>query len=378
MPKTSETLRGEKYLVWLLAFAILVLFVLLSWPIWTNCLYTYNDCINLHIPFRYLYSQALKSGDSILWTPRFYCGYYIHGENEAGLCHPLHWLLYRTLPLELAFNLEFILNHVWLFAGMFFLLRRWRMPRPAALMGALIFTFSGFSILHFMHLNALGVVSQLPWLLLACDVLMCAKDLRHIAAAPLAIAVLTGLQHLAGYSQFVIFSLIAEGAVLLWRALDGGSWRRIPLYALAIVLGFAIGAVQLLPLWDALAHSERAETSLEFRTWFSMHPLNVLQLWAPFVFLNRYCAVKRVLDGNTHEMGLYTTAFSTVAVAWLAIRWRKLPQRWFILATFLFGLCMLFFAFGKYTWIYLQFADLPVVKSVPLRCRRATRCSRNS
>ena len=107
---------------------------------------------------------------------------------------------------------------------------------------------------------------------------------------------------------------------------------------------------------------------MEFRTWFSMHPLNVLQLWAPFVFLNRYCAVKRVLDGNTHEMGLYTTAFSTVAVAWLAIRWRKLPQRWFILATFLFGLCMLFFAFGKYTWIYLQFADLPLVKSVPLRC----------
>ena len=91
-------------------------------------------------------------------------------------------------------------------------------------MGALIFTFSGFSILHFMHLNALGVVSQLPWLLLACDVLMCAKDLRHIAAARLAIAVLTGLQHLAGYSQFVIFSLIAEGA---GTAVAGVGWRQL-------------------------------------------------------------------------------------------------------------------------------------------------------
>jgi len=368
MPKTSETSRGEKYLVGLLAFAVLVLFVLLAWPMWTNRLYTYDDLVNFHIPFLQGYWQAISSGDSFLWSPRIFCGYYMLGDGQLGMCHPLHWVLYKTLPFELAFNLSFALNYAWLFAGMFFLLQRWRLSRPAALMGSLIFTFSGFSILHFMHINALGVVSQLPWLLLACDVLMCSKDLKRIALAQLAIALLTASQHLMGYPQFVIFSLIVEVAVVLWRMFDAGSWRRIPLFALAIVLGFMIGAVQLLPTWDSLSLSDRAETSLEFRTWFSMHPLNVIRLWAPFVFRDRYYATVRVLDGNTHEMGLYTTAFSTVALAWLAIRWRKLPQRWFLLGTFLFGLVMLVLAFGKYTWIYPLVAELPVIKSLPLRC----------
>lgn len=360
--------RDGNLAAWLSALAALGLFVMLSWPMWTNRVYTYDDIVKLHIPYRYLYSQALRSGDSILWTPRFYCGYYYHGEGEAGFCHPLHWLLYRTLPLELAFNLEFVLNYAWLFAGMFFLLRRWTTSPPASLLGALIFTFSGFSILHFMHLNALGVVSQLPWLLLACDVLMCAQDLKHVALAQLAIALLTALQHLAGYPQFAMFCLIAEGAFVLWRTFDGGSWRRIPLCAVGVALGFAIGAVQLLPTWDLLALSDRSDTSLEFRTWFSMHPLNLLQLWAPYVFHNRYFAVRRVFEGNTHEMGLYTTAFSTVALAWLAIRWRNLQQRWFVLATFLFGLAMLVLALGKYTPVYPFVAQLPLVKSLPLRC----------
>ncbi len=99
-----------------------------------------------------------------------------------------------------------------------------------------------------------------------------------------------------------------------------------------------------------------------------MHPLNIIQLWAPFALKGRYYAEHRVIDANTHEMGLYTTAFSTVALAWLAIRWRKLPQRRFVLATFLFALFMLGMALGKYGGVYLLVSQLPVISSLPLRC----------
>ncbi len=228
--QAREPRQGDERAAWLLVLTALGLFVMLSWPIWTNRLYTYDDVKNLHIPYRCIYSLALKAGDSFLWTPRFFCGYYIHSEGEAGFCHPLHWLLYRTLPVELAFNLEFLLNYVVMFAGMFVLLRRWSVEAAGALIGAMIFSFSGFGILHFMHMNALGVVSLLPWLLLACDVLMCAKDLRHVALAALAVALLTGLQHLAGYPQFLIFCLLGEIAVVLWRSFNGGDWRRIALW----------------------------------------------------------------------------------------------------------------------------------------------------
>jgi hypothetical protein len=376
----------EKYLTVLLACLAVALFVMLAWPLWTNRLYSYNDFFAIHIPFRYVYSQALKSGESILWTPHFYCGYYIHAEGEAGMCHPLHWALYGLLPFTAAFNLEFLLNYVFLFAGMVLLLRRWTAPvfpggsGAAAWTGALIFTFSGFSILHFMHINALGVVSHVPWLLLACDVLIGSNDLRKMALAQLAIALLTGSQNLMGYPQFVVLSMMCEGSFVLWRAATSGHWWRLILFALAIALGFVIAAIQLLPQRDFLAYSDRSETSLEFREWFSMHPLNVVQLWAPFVFRDRYCAegpfdmlgrhyeTARVVAANTHEMGLYTAAFATVALAWLAIRWRRLPSRWFVLATFLFAVLMLLIAFGKYTFIYPLVAELPIMRSFPFRC----------
>jgi hypothetical protein len=372
--ETGDRPASERYLTWLAVALAAVLFAMLARPLWTNCLYTYDDWLGILVPWRYLYSQALKAGDNVLWSPDFYCGYYIHGAGEIGICHPLHWLLYRTLPFEVAFNLEFALNYALLFAGMFVLLRRWvgrtlsGSAAAGALVGATIFTFSGFSVLHFMHMNALSVVAQLPWLLFACDVLTGSGDLRKVALAQLAIALLTASQNLMGYPNFVILSLVCEGFFVLWRVVATRRWVRGGLYLLAVALGFVASAVQLLPTWDALSLSDRANTSVEFRTWGSMHPLNVIQLWAPFTLKERYYADVRVLYGNTHEMGLYTTAFSTVALAWLAIRWRKLPQRNFILATFAFAVFMLFMAFGKYGGVYLLVTQLPVLNSFPLRC----------
>ena len=56
-----------------------------------------------------------------------------------------------------------------MFAGMWLLLRRRQIEPPAALFGAMAFTFCGFNLLHFVHVNAIAVVAHLPWLLYAID-----------------------------------------------------------------------------------------------------------------------------------------------------------------------------------------------------------------
>jgi hypothetical protein len=139
-------------------------------PLLTGRIFVYNDLTWFHLPLRYLYQQALRSGDTVLWTPSIFSGLYLHGEGQAGLFHPWHQLLYRALPLGAAFNLELVASYPASFAGMVWFLRRLRFSRPAALFGAMLFAFSGFALLHHHHVNMVAIVAHLPWLLAAADV----------------------------------------------------------------------------------------------------------------------------------------------------------------------------------------------------------------
>jgi hypothetical protein len=69
-------------------------------PLCLGRVYVWGDLSAFHLPMRHLYQQALRSGDSILWSPAIFSGFYVFGEGQAGMAHPLHWLLYRLLPLQ--------------------------------------------------------------------------------------------------------------------------------------------------------------------------------------------------------------------------------------------------------------------------------------
>ena len=161
----------------LLLFVLLIL--ALGSPLLFGRVHVGDDLGNLHLPVRSVYQEALRAGQSVLWSPHLYGGMYLHGEGQAGMYHPLHLLLYRFLPLSWAFTLEFVLSYVLMFPGMYLFLRRLELPHPAALFGAMVFTFSGFNLLHFMHLNAIAVVAHIPWLLLGIDVLLRSTDRRE-------------------------------------------------------------------------------------------------------------------------------------------------------------------------------------------------------
>ena len=174
----------------LLLFGLLI--VMLASPVFLGKVHVGDDLGNLHLPVRSLYQEALRTGQSVLWSPHLYAGMYLHGEGQAGMYHPLHWLFYRFLPLSWAFTLEFVLNYVLMFPGAYLLLRRLELPAPAAIFGAIVFTFSGFNLLHFMHVNAIAVVAHIPWLLLGIDVLFRSTDPRQTGLALALIALATG------------------------------------------------------------------------------------------------------------------------------------------------------------------------------------------
>jgi hypothetical protein len=346
----------ERRLSGLLVFAFLVVLAMLARPIFVGGVYTHDDLGWLQLPIRYLYWQALNSGDNFLWTPQLSNGYYLHGEGQAGMYHPLHLLLYRTLSLERAFNLEYILSYVWMFPGMFLMLRRLDFPQYASLLGALVFTFSGFNLLHSVHLNAIAVISHIPWLIVAIDVVFRTTNRWKLAAAQLGISLLTGSQLLLGQPQYVWFSVLAEGLFVLWFLKDSVNWWRLMILVLAKLVGIMLGAVQLLPTMDVLSQSVRIDPSLDFVLRFSLHPVNLVQLWSPFALEGR------TLDRFKQEAVLYNGAFCTLALVWLFVRRHSLGRwRSLVMATSAAASAVLIVALGKYGGVYEWLARVPLV-----------------
>jgi len=331
------------------------LFVPLLIPLATDRVFTLDDLGAYHIPMRYLYSEALHHGDSILWTSAVYRGFYLFGESQLGMAHPWHLLLYRFFPLTVAFNVEMIGSYVAMFAGMVALLKRIGLSKPSCWFGAMTFTFGGYNLFHLVHPNLIATVAHIPWLILAAHLVATTPDRNTRAKASIAFALILASQILVGHLQFVWLGVLAIGGLfvyLLWR---NASSRGMPFIAGAFVVGGLLGGVQLLPLLDAVRTSERTGWPVASSLAFSLAPVDMVQLWLPVAFRDR----PSIEWLGVHEFIVYNGAFCTAAIAWVVVRRRELERYGLSLALLLFAALGLLLAFGKYGGLYTSLLALP-------------------
>lgn len=376
-----------------LAITTLAIF---AFPLLEGKLYLNNDLGQFHIPVRHFYAQCLKNGENFTWMPSILCGYYVHGEGQAGMYHPLHLLLYRFLPFTWAFNLDLLLPYPFMFAGMLLFLRRWGLPAFAVLFGAFAFTFSGFNLLHYFHMNMIAVVAHIPWLMFAIDVALRANNYRTVYRACLGIALLTASQLLYGFPQAVMFSLIAEGtyAAALLIALPRHTrqssphhrplrWVKCVWLVSAKMFALLLAAVQLLPSLDLLADTVRANAGPGFRYFFSLYPANLLQLIGPY-FFQGYIGMNDQGPKQPQEAGLYLGAVGILWIVWCVIRRHAVRRESranpgndepapsltvLVYASLALGAIGLTLALGKYTPFYRLVSHLPIVASFRSPCR---------
>jgi len=349
-----------------LSMSVLILGVLAT-PLFMGEVYVQDDLGIFHLSARYFYAQSLTHGESFIWWPSVLGGYYLHGEGQAGLYHPVHLLLYRLLPFVMAFNIELLLHYPFMLAGTYLFLRRWELRRDAAMFGALVFTFASFNLLHFIHPNIVAVIAHTPWLLIAIEEAMCGSDPRRIAWANFFVGVLTTSQLLLGHPQAVWFSGVLEVLYVAWRVPAWQAPSRLCSLGIAKVLGILGGSVQLLPTWETAIQSMRQETHFvsAYRYRDSLDPINLVQFLAPYVTKSRVFGSRFV-----NEFGIYTGAIAAAVPLWLLIRRKALTaRRWPVLSVLCLGLLGLLLAMGQYGYVYQLQTYLPLVNlfGVPVR-----------
>ncbi|MGA2796943.1 MAG: hypothetical protein ABSE63_05150, partial [Thermoguttaceae bacterium] len=170
-PKKTNINSMDRVIFWTVAVATAFMLIMFSYPLFSGKIYTVDDLRNFHLPNHSFYANALSEGSDFTWCPGLFCGFDLHAEGQVGMYHPLHLLLYRFLPLDLAFNLELFLSYPVMFLGLYFFLRRWNFSRGACMFGAYTFTFNSFMFLRIQHMHMIATIAHLPWTMLCCDII---------------------------------------------------------------------------------------------------------------------------------------------------------------------------------------------------------------
>ena len=151
---------------------------------------------------------------------------------------------------------------------------------------------------------------------------------------------MTGSQLLLGYPQYVWFSLLAEVsyAVFLLVTHKYAARTGCDFHATCdgcvgctdadlAAIGHRQGDRPAARRSATAAHPGRlaaqrtaCRPTASFAAWGSLHPLNLLQLVAPYLFAGR------VVGDNTHEFGLYVGAVPLVLAVWVLARRRELGR----------------------------------------------------
>ena len=203
-----------------------------------------------------------RTGHLPLWNPEIFGGLPFVAAGSGDVFYPT-WLLRFVVPVTTAGNLSFFVHYA--LAGLFtyLLLRRLRVPWTGSVVGGLAYELTGLIASYPSpgHDGKLFASTMLPLLLLA--LVLALRERRWAGYVLLAAA--TALS-LLGHFQLAYYSLIVAGLFALYLTFEesrdsagGERVLRLGLALAAVLVGFGVAAIQILPFFEYIPFSPRAQ-----------------------------------------------------------------------------------------------------------------------
>ncbi len=314
-----------------------------------------SDPLYQFYPFLIQTVASLRQGQLLLWNPGLFSGHPALADPLFQTFYPFVTAFGLLLGPPRGFSLSLVAHVLLAALLMFGFLRSLRLGLPAAVLGALTYSLSGYLVTWFEYPFWLTTLTWLPGILWAWHAGVERGRWRYAGVAGL----LFGLALLAGQYQFLLVFVLfwaayaAATAVAQRRA---GRSTAFPLTGLllALVIGALIGAVQVLPFADLLAVSRRTAAGAP-----DILPLRqLITLLLPHFFGSPALPEDYWGYGNYSEYTIYV-GIVALFLAWLALFAR--PRYWtsFLLVVVL---VVVWFAVGGLGagWI----GSLPVMRQV--------------
>jgi hypothetical protein len=318
--------------------------------------------------FREFAASTLRdTGQFPLWNPYLFGGMPYVAAMHGDIFYPT-FLLRMVMPTDMAMTWGFIIHLILAGFFTFIVLRAIGLGFMGALIGGLAYMMSGniAGLVSPGHDGKLFISALLPLALFF--VVRGVRDGRRWAWGALALTI--GLAVLTPHPQLLQYLLLVCGAFGLFLAFsDTGAGklpratalRRLALSAGAVIVGFAIGAIQFLPVREYVPWSPRAGgKGWEAATSYSMPIKETVNFYLPQFsgILDNYWG-----DNGIHLHSEYLGAAVLVLMLLAFTRTWAAPQRklvWFWTATLVVAIL---WALGGSTPFYrLVYAVVPGTK----------------
>ncbi|MDE3091692.1 MAG: hypothetical protein KGJ80_20155, partial [Chloroflexota bacterium] len=206
--------------------------------------------------------ESLQAHTLPLWNPYLFAGVPFLAAGQHSALYPFS-LLFYLLPIDRAFGYFVALQIALAAITLFAFARVIGLSRFAASVSAIVYAFSGFMIVSTAFPMVLGAAAWLPAVLACVEVIVRSKNPARQVLSALIGAMILGIQFLAGHVEISIYVLIVTAFYSAWRilALPRQQWRRVGvgvLIAAMTVIGIALGAVQLFPLYELVQNNFRS------------------------------------------------------------------------------------------------------------------------
>jgi hypothetical protein len=203
-----------------------------------------------------------RTGHMPLWNPELFGGMPFIASGSGDVFYPT-WLLRLLIPVTAAGNLSFFVHYI--LAGLFTyaLLRRLRVGWTGSVIGGLAYELTGLIASYASpgHDGKLFCSTMLPLAFLA--LVLALRDRRWEGYPLLTVAVALAL---LSHFQLAYYLLIAAGLFALYLTIEesaaansGERTARLALAFGAVLVGFGIAAIQIVPFFGYIPFSPRAQ-----------------------------------------------------------------------------------------------------------------------
>ena len=323
-----------------LALALASLFptVILGWDT-----FFYRDYGVIAYPTVYHYHASFWRGELPLWNPYSNCGVPFLAQWGTMVLYPFS-ISFLVLPLPWSLNL-FCLAHLFLGGlGMYALARRWVGDGFAASLAGTAFVFSGVTLSSLMWPNYTVALGWMPWVVGCVERAWLGADRRRLVLA----ALVGTLQLLSGVPEIVLLTWLLLLGLWTGRFVTGSLPKRalIQRASLVVLLVTGLAAIQLLPFFDLLAHSQKDATSATLK--WAMPPWG----WGNFLVPMFRCA--RTSQGMFFQIGedFFASTYLGVIPLALAIMAICCVREYRVRLLAVLSVLCLLLALGESGWIY--------------------------
>ncbi len=232
---------------------------------------------------RALAGNLLASGQLPLWNPYIFAGMPLLASVYPGVLYPLNWL-FALLPPVAAMNTVVILTYEVAIIGGYLYARKIGSSRTGAIIGASLFTFGGFMIVHLGHTSRIAAAAWLPWALLALENLYLTTKWRWVVLG----AAFLSLQFVAGEPQMTFNTALVCGLYVLFCLLfrqESSPRIRFLIYGFIMAVCGALFSLALyLPARELQQQGARAQLDYNYFAAFSLPPKQLIAFIFPYFF----------------------------------------------------------------------------------------------